>query len=131
MLVGNCEESSVKVRSEIFNEVSKNIEPVFGMGLAFGKRFEGNKIDLLTNFKFNLSRIVGFHGHKSKYVSFILIYNIVFIDIAALIFASYINLIYFNKIMIFLLISSNWIPQIYRNTIKGLKDAPSISLAFI
>jgi hypothetical protein len=54
MLVGNCEESSVKVRSEIFNEVSKNIEPVFGMGLAFGKRFEGNKIDLLTNFKFNL-----------------------------------------------------------------------------
>lgn len=38
------------------------------------------------------------------------IHLLYYIDIAALIFASYINLIYFNKIYIFVLISSNLVP---------------------
>lgn len=54
MLVGNCEPDSLKVRKQIYDDFSVNIGAVAGYGTAFGKRFEGNKIDLLKNFKYNL-----------------------------------------------------------------------------
>jgi len=54
MLVGNTEASSLPMRAEIFNEVSSNVEQVHGYGLAFNNRFEGNKIELLRNYRFNI-----------------------------------------------------------------------------
>lgn len=54
MLVGNCEPDSLSVRKNIYKDFSENIGPVVGYGSAFGKRFEGNKIDLLKNFRYNL-----------------------------------------------------------------------------
>ena len=54
MLVGNMESDSLKVRVQIFNDITSNVEQVHGYGLAFNNRFEGNKIDLLTNYRFNI-----------------------------------------------------------------------------
>lgn len=54
MLVGNMEPDSIKVRKEIFDAVTIDIYPVNGFGVAFNNRFEGNKIDLLRNFRYNL-----------------------------------------------------------------------------
>jgi|694.fasta_scaffold88645_3 hypothetical protein len=54
MLVGNPEPDSLSIRAEIFNEISKQIQQVNGFGLVFNNRFEGNKIALLRNFKFNI-----------------------------------------------------------------------------
>ena len=54
MLVGNPEPDSLSVRAEIFNEITKQIQQVHGFGLVFKNRFEGNKIALLRNYKYNL-----------------------------------------------------------------------------
>ena len=54
MLVGNVEESSIKIRSKVFNDINTNIDKIHGYGLAFNNRFEGNKINLLKNFRFNV-----------------------------------------------------------------------------
>lgn len=53
-LVGNLELESYYIRNEIYNEITNKIEQVDGYGLAFNNRFEGNKIELLKNFKFNI-----------------------------------------------------------------------------
>jgi hypothetical protein len=54
MLVGNQEPESFYIRNEIYNEITNKIQPVDGYGVAFNNRFEGNKIELLKNFKFNV-----------------------------------------------------------------------------
>lgn len=54
MLVGNKEPDSIQTRGNIYNLISQQISPIVGYGLAFNNRFEGNKIDLLRNFRFNV-----------------------------------------------------------------------------
>lgn len=48
------------------------------------------------------------------------------IYIVALFYISMINRIVFSKFFIFVVSASVWVPQIYRNTKKGLKQTPNI-----
>jgi len=54
MLVGNREPDCLVDRVDAHTQITQEIGPVSGFGLAFGQRFEGSKIDLLTNFKSNI-----------------------------------------------------------------------------
>jgi hypothetical protein len=49
----------------------------------------------------------------------------------AIVYICNLNLVYFNNWFIILLMGCVWIPQIYRNTVKGIKDTPSVHFAAI
>ena len=75
--------------------------------------------------KISLNKMIILHGFKLKYVSKFHFYTFSFLDLGVIVYICYLNKIFFNKILIFILIGSIWIPQIYRNTVKGYRQTPS------